>query len=890
MPNVTRVIFLKDHLRDDIAKFWFDDKTGKYVVVFANGDGKRLYYGQENVDVLDTVRNLEPPFRITRVNDGIVFHKILGVREFSGRKHKAYRVIYENGSAKNYPVDYLTVEEHIDDFRSLNVLEYLREVAQYSRIPIDEEKSISLADKYAKSSFVAKKSLMEAFLNPETYTPDSSPLKDPIFPFGCNSSQNKAVRNALSSQLSVIQGPPGTGKTQTILNIMANLVLSGKTVQIVSNNNSAVENIAEKLSSTGLDFILAQLGKSNNKESFIKSQTGAYPDFTSWSKMEGPSRLCDVQKLSAELQALYEKQERDAKLSDQESEVRQQMKLMGVPEATVLCGDTSTIFSLLHRCKNDMEKKAHFSLITRFILWRKKLSRKEDVISLLEKDYYRSLLADIQRERSELKSALTEMKGKAERLQEVSFDIFRDYLRKRYGKTERQIFQLDDIYLKTQDFLKEYPVVLSTTFSATTNINPEYTFDYLIMDEASQVDVAAGALALNCAKSAVIVGDLKQLPNVVDANLQETSDAVFAKYGISEYYRFKSNSFLASVCNLLPDVPSTLLREHYRCHPQIIGFCNQQFYNGELIPMKTVEEYEFPAIRHITTVKGNHARGTRNLRQVATVIEEILPAVAELYGDIGIISPYNDQVNLFNTALQNSGYSSVAAATVHKFQGREKDVIILSTVDNQIGEFADDPHLLNVAVSRAKEQFILLTSAEEQPDSNIRDLVHYIEYWSGETEESHIRSVFDLLYSEYTKERLLFLQKHKRVSQYDSENIMYGFLEDLFKKHRMMNYGILLHYPLQRLIRSKRSLSDAEWSFASRSWSHIDFLIYNKITHMALLAIEVDGCQFHNEVVSQFGRDRIKDQVLASIGLPLLRLSTAGHNEEGQILQALRNA
>ena len=890
MPNVTRVIFLKDQLRDDIAKFWFDEKARMYVVVFTNGDGKRLYYGQDSVDVLDSVRNLEPPFRVTRVNDGIVFHKILGVRVFSGKKHKAYRVIYENGSAKNYPFDYLSVEEHIDDFRSLNVLEYLREVAQYSRIPIDEEKSISLADKYAKASFIAKKSLMEAFLNPETYSTDSSPIKDPIFPFGCNSSQSKAVRNALSSQLSIIQGPPGTGKTQTILNIMANLVISGKTVQIVSNNNSAVENVAEKLSSIGLDFILAQLGKSANKEAFIKTQNGIYPDFTTWLGMDDIPDLSEVRKVSAQLQSLYEKQEREALLSNQECEVRQQMKLMGISDDNVSCGDPSAIFSLLLRCKNDLEKKARFSLTTRFALWRKGLSRKEDVIGSLETDYYRSLLWDIQHERSGLKTDLTDLKREADKLQKMSLAIFKDYLRKRYNNDKRQIFQLDDIYLKTHDFLKEYPVVLSTTFSATTNINPEYTFDYLIMDEASQVDVAAGALALNCAKRAVIVGDLKQLPNVVDANLQETSDAVFAKYGISEYYRFKSNSFLAAVCNLLPNAPSTLLREHYRCHPQIIGFCNQQFYNGELIPMKTVDEYEFPAIRHITTVKGNHARGTHNIRQVATVVEEILPAVTELYGDIGVIAPYNDQVNLLNTALQNSEYNSVSAATVHKFQGREKDVIILSTVDNQIGEFADDPHLLNVAVSRAKEQFILLTSSEEQPDSNIRDLIHYIEYWSGESEESHIRSVFDLLYSDYTNERLAFLRKHKRVSQYDSENIMYGFLEDLFEKHGMTHYGILLQYPLNRLIRSKGTLSEEEWSFASRSWSHVDFLIYNKISHMALLAIEVDGCQFHNKTVSQYGRDRIKDRTLSSIGLPLLRLSTAGHDEEGKILRALMNS
>lgn len=49
----------------------------------------------------------------------------------------------------------------------------------------------------------------------------------------------------MENQISVIQGPPGTGKTQTILNIIANILMQGKTVQIVSNNNSATENVYE---------------------------------------------------------------------------------------------------------------------------------------------------------------------------------------------------------------------------------------------------------------------------------------------------------------------------------------------------------------------------------------------------------------------------------------------------------------------------------------------------------------------------------------------------------------------------------------------------------------------------------------------------------------------
>ena len=53
----------------------------------------------------------------------------------------------------------------------------------------------------------------------------------------------------MKNQVSIIQGPPGTGKTQTILNIIANLLINNKTVLIVSNNNDATANVYEKLAS-----------------------------------------------------------------------------------------------------------------------------------------------------------------------------------------------------------------------------------------------------------------------------------------------------------------------------------------------------------------------------------------------------------------------------------------------------------------------------------------------------------------------------------------------------------------------------------------------------------------------------------------------------------------
>lgn len=69
-----------------------------------------------------------------------------------------------------------------------------------------------------------------------------------------------------------MQGPPGTGKTQTILNIIANILVRGKTVQVVSNNNSAIVNVLEKLSKYDMGFIVALLGSTANKEKFIETQ------------------------------------------------------------------------------------------------------------------------------------------------------------------------------------------------------------------------------------------------------------------------------------------------------------------------------------------------------------------------------------------------------------------------------------------------------------------------------------------------------------------------------------------------------------------------------------------------------------------------------------------
>ena len=168
----------------------------------------------------------------------------------------------------------------------------------------------------------------------------------------------------------------------------------------------------------------------------------------------------------------------------------------------------------------------------------------------------------------------------------------------------------------------------------------------------------------------------------------------------------------------MPNVTQTLLREHYRCHPKIINFCNQKFYRGELIIM-TTDKGEEDVLSVVKTVAGNHERNHYSQRQIDVIKNEIIPKYVSNPEETGIIAPYKNQVEALSKEI-----TDIDASTVHKFQGKEKENIIISTVDDEISDFADDPYLINVAVSRAKKKLMLVVTGNEQSkERNITDLI-----------------------------------------------------------------------------------------------------------------------------------------------------------------------
>ena len=508
------------------------------------------------------------------------------------------------------------------------------------------------------------------------------------------------------------------------------------------------------------------------------------------------------------------------------------------------------------------------------------------LIKELQTLYYLNRQREIETRTDEIRQELSLYNAKdlTTTLTDLSMALLKSSLHSHYSKHVRSTFiDTADMRRRGNELKEQYPVVLSTTFSARSCLFADQLYDYIIMDEASQVSIETGALALTCARNAVIVGDTLQLPNVITDDNKTKLSVIMKQYNIAEDYDCAKNSFLQSVLNVVKRIPETLLREHYRCHPRIINFCNQKFYGGSLLIM-TEDKGEEDVLCAVKTVKGNHATVSKyNQREIDVIKEEVLPKL-QAYGNIGVVTPYNNQVNEFNRQLPD-----VEAATIHKYQGREKDAIIMSVVDNQITPFADEANMLNVAVSRAKKKFCLVVTGNKQEhQGNITDLLDYIAYNNCAISESKLASIFDYLYQQYTEQRMTFLESHPKISEYASENLTYSLLKEVIASdHRFCYLNVLCHIPLRQVVKDTSMMTERELKYAANYSTHLDFLIINRVTKQPVLAIETDGYSYHNDETEQHKRDQMKDHILSNYGLPLLRLSTKGHNEREKILNIL---
>jgi superfamily I DNA and/or RNA helicase len=873
----------------------------KYYVKYFNAH--RVYeYGYSSVRWLSKPKEHSVE-KIQVCLNGILLSNVKRIVEFEGY----FCVLFLSGISCSYPSDQIELNEScLDNGKTNNILDYFKTLSKYISLKTDD--GISLMEKkYNKLNFVDNNTVLATYLDQNRFPIRKTDISEMIFPFGCNTSQKEAVTKALTNSISVIEGPPGTGKTQTILNIIANLILQNKTVAVVSNNNSATLNVVEKLKKYNLDFITAYLGNKQNKKDFIENQTQIPKylkdiDVKNYNQVvsEASTVLIKINEMLALQNMMAQvKQEIDATILEEKhfgvyydethSEKHKFLLKRTITSKNLL--RQLIKYDLLLESDNDIKSNIfdNLKIILSFGLknYRFFSQSKEDIIPSLQRSYYMVKAKELQKEFDRLKNKMEQFDfdEKMEQLTNLSIQVFNTKLAMKYSGKTRHSFVIDDLWKNPRNIIADYPVILSTTYSITSSLK-DITYDYIIVDEASQVDLLTGVQTLSCAKNIVVVGDRMQLPNVVDTSDTKSAFTIGKKFDVPEAYQYEKNSLLTSIISLLNNVPNTLLKEHYRCHPKIIQFCNQKFYRNKLVIM-TEDHKEDDVLKVYKTVAGNHARGHVNQRQIDEIVMRVLPELGENIemADVGIISPYRAQKSKLEDNLNDN---NIEIDTVHKFQGREKNNIIITTVDNEISVFTDNPNMLNVAISRAKNKIRLIVSDNESnSNTNIAEFIRYISYNNFDVVDGEVYSIFDLLYKGYKEQRRILLEKKKRVSEFDSENLMYIVIEEVLKEDTFCDLDVAIRQSLNMLIRNPEKLSDEEVKYAMNMATHLDFLIYRMIDKSPVIAIEVDGQKYHKEGTKQYARDRLKDSIMKKYDIPLIRFNTTGSNEKALLKEKL---
>lgn len=891
-----------------VANYEFDEANGKYLITFINGDDKQYIYNANNVTVLQPqpydVRGKYLFYGGRPLTD---FEEII---LFSDDKHRFLYVVKNDKQDFSAPENHFTISETAEiSAEGKNVFDYLRTLASFTAANGDAEEDKSfLAKVYANIEFIHPESVLASFLNRTPIYKREAPTEEVIFPFRFNLSQKTALEQALIHSISIIEGPPGTGKTQTILNILANLTtVMNKTVGVVSFNNEAVKNVKDKLDKQQYGFLVADLGRSQKRKEFFQNLPTI--DVAGWDDDVQLTILQHrVKELNVTLTKLLEDNNRLAQLKQElaayqleqqyfdvffakqclqelkriPAYARSSGKLVGYLANIMLEKRLSSRSQFLHKLK----------MLIKYREYRFGAPKTDEINTTLQlqKQFYHLKIAELNNECRTLSENLKKYSFKQlqDEHQQISERIFKKKLFTSHGSLKKAEFSDSTYKNKFKEFYKYYPIVISTNHSIRNSIPPDYLFDYIIIDEASQVDLLSGVLALSCCKNLIIVGDLKQLPQIVDNNLQDK----VADRNIAEEFDYFKHNILSSFLSLYKDcIPKVQLREHYRCHPQIIQFCNQKYYDGELIPFTNAECCNVPLMLYKTS-KGNHMRsftnaadrGRYNQRELDVIKAEVLQNVDLASNDIGVATPYRKQADKAAAYLPNR----IKSDTIHKFQGRENDVIIMSTVlDNSrdakkaLG-FVDEACLVNVAVSRAQKQFILVTDDTlfQENGHHVRELFRYIQYNTLDKHiiDSQIVSVFDLLYKNYSEKLKSLSQRVLYHSKFKSEDIIESILKELFLEPAYSHYGIAKNLLLRNMLKDLSRLSVAESSFVN-SGASVDFIIYTKQDKKCVFAIEVDGFAFHANNPKQLERDRLKDSIFKKHDIPLLRLPTNGSGE-----------
>lgn len=268
------------------------------------------------------------------------------------------------------------------------------------------------------------------------------------------------------------------------------------------------------------------------------------------------------------------------------------------------------------------------------------------------------------------------------------------------------------------DIINRADLIATTAVSSCHYFLDDITFDVMIMDEATQVASFMSLLPLLKCKKFILVGDNRQLQPIEEEDISKDMN-------LSIFNRF---------FEIYPKA-STFLSTQYRMHKSIAQIANEIFYEGKLRTSEKVAERililkagknqflnpKIPVV-FIDTSKvayyedevGSGCSNTKEAKYIAYIVSLFIKKGIKRE-DIGVVTPYVKQKIQIEEFLKDIKIRDVEVDTVHKFQGREKDIIIISFARSKKYSFPqyklrfiENGTLVNVAITRAKKKLILV--------------------------------------------------------------------------------------------------------------------------------------------------------------------------------------
>jgi superfamily I DNA and/or RNA helicase len=369
------------------------------------------------------------------------------------------------------------------------------------------------------------------------------------------------------------------------------------------------------------------------------------------------------------------------------------------------------------------------------------LKCEHDLYRLLEEEYLPAFKKN-EKYKNEIKS---------KKIEKEVYEIYLDTLNKKGGILNIKIYRLKtEIHLKIKEkydleakynnvkesinYYKKYvnklkkaiiseiindaELIASTAISSCHYFLDDTNFEVMIMDEATQVASFMSLLPLLKCKKFVLVGDNKQLQPISDEDISDEMNlSIFNR--LLEFYP-ENRTFLGT---------------QYRMNKSIAEIANEIFYQGKLKTSEKIAKKilnfksgkhkflspKMPAVFIDTSKRGYYEEeigaGCSNLKEAEYVafIASLLIKNKMNPKEIGIITPFVRQKILIEECLKAIKIKGVEVNTIHRFQGREKEAIIVSfsrskkyAFSHMYMKFLENETLINVAITRAKRKLILI--------------------------------------------------------------------------------------------------------------------------------------------------------------------------------------